>query len=166
MNSIFSLRTAFLLIVFSALLHSQSKTNLDRSVADSTSGAHSTVESSGIVDYQGFLSSTDGDPISGSLSITFSLWDDPTAGNSLWQETQSLDVRLGYFTASLGAITRLPDNIFSGNARWLQVEIAGERLTPRKRINSVAHALNAANALRRSTRPRTRAWRPENSGCR
>ncbi|MBN1560191.1 hypothetical protein JW998_08070 [candidate division KSB1 bacterium] len=145
MNSRHTLRTAVLLILLAALLHSQSKSAQDKSIADSTSRAQTTTDSPGIVDYQGFISSIAGEPVSGSLSATFSLWDDAAAGNRLWRETQSLDVRLGHFTASLGAVAPLPENIFTG-VRWLEIEIAGERLTPRKRINSVAHALHAANA--------------------
>ncbi|MBN1466344.1 hypothetical protein JXA02_11315, partial [candidate division KSB1 bacterium] len=144
MSSRLTLRTTVLLLSLSLVLHSQSKSMPDQSSADSTvtpaAPSQTTTGSPGIVDYQGFISSIDGEPISGSLSATFSLWDDAAAGNRLWRETQSLDVRLGHFTASLGAAAPLPENLFSG-VRWLEIEIDGERLTPRKRINSVAHAL-------------------------
>lgn len=98
-----------------------------------------------LIDYQGFLSTPMGEPISGSLSMSFGLWDNPSDGHELWRERQTVDSRLGYFTASLGAVTPLPNDLF-WEARWLQVEIEGERLTPRKRINNVPRALNANDA--------------------
>jgi hypothetical protein len=98
-----------------------------------------------IVDYQGFLSTPAGEPVSGTLTMSFSFWDAKDAGNELWRERQAVDVRLGYFTASLGSVTPISDGLFA-LPRWIEVEIDGERLTPRKHVNSVAHAVNAANA--------------------
>lgn len=118
----------------------------DNSSSDSTLVLYKTEASTNIVDYQGFLSTSQAEPVSGTLTMKFSIWDALEGGNELWRETQAVDVRLGYFTASLGSTTPISDGLFTGQPRWLEVEIDGERLTPRKRINSVAHAVNAANA--------------------
>ena len=99
-----------------------------------------------VIDYQGFLSGIQGQPISGTVTIKFSMWDAAQAGNELWNERQTLDVHLGYFTAHLGSSTSFPHELFENGSRWVQLEVNGEVLTPRKRINSVAHALYAGNS--------------------
>ena len=40
-----------------------------------------------IINYQGSLSDNGGNPVNATLNITFTLYDDPVAGASLWQET-------------------------------------------------------------------------------
>ena len=99
-----------------------------------------------IIDYQGFLSSVQGEPITGAVAVQFTIWDAPQNGAELWAESQTVDVLSGYFTAQLGSFTPMPSLLFDGSPRWLQLSIAGEVLTPRKRVNSVAHALYSINA--------------------
>ncbi|MBN1480596.1 hypothetical protein EH223_20825 [candidate division KSB1 bacterium] len=122
---------------------------------DSSKTAHIEALVPAVVDYQGFLSTPTGEPISGSLPMTFSLWDDQNGGNELWRERQSIDCRLGYFTSSLGMVTPMAIEMWGGEPRWLQVEIDGERMTPRKRINAVPHALNANDAAALNGLPAT-----------
>ena len=147
MNLGYITRTAAVILAFMgfSLAFSQSKGFLQDNQADSTQLAKSTALPR-IIDYQGFLTTPQGEPISGSLAMTFRLWDAREGGNELWQERQTLDVRLGYFTASLGVSQPISIDMFSSTPRWLEIEIDGERLAPRKRINSVANALNASNA--------------------
>ncbi len=133
------------LLVLQTGLSAQEKNVESTVVDDSTLSISKTNAAFNVIDYQGFLSTPQGEQVSGTLSMAFSLWDAKEAGNELWREAQAVDVRLGYFTASLGNVTPISDGLFS-SPRWLEVEIDGERLTPRKKINSVAHALNAANA--------------------
>lgn len=99
-----------------------------------------------IIDYQGFLSSAQGEPITGAVAIQFTIWDAQQNGEELWAESQTVDVLSGYFTAQLGGFTPIPNLLFDGSPRWLQLSIAGDVLTPRKRVNSVAHALYSINA--------------------
>ena len=98
-----------------------------------------------IIDYQGFLSNTQGRPISGAVTCVFSIWDMPEGGVQLWQETQALDVHLGYFTAHLGGFVAMPPALFNGDC-WLQVAVNGEVMLPRKHINRVALAAFSDNA--------------------
>ncbi|RPH90697.1 MAG: hypothetical protein EHM72_18850, partial [Calditrichaeota bacterium] len=128
----------YLFITFSSLIYSQ-KTLPDSVTTLSASAAV-------MIDYQGFLSTAQGQPISGAASISFSLWDAGEGGNLLWQETQALDVHLGYFTAHLGTATTLSPALFTGAHRWLQVAVNGEVLSPRKHVNSVPSAVFSENA--------------------
>ncbi len=107
------------------------------------------------IDYQGVLGSARGEAISGAVAIHFSLWDAAEGGLELWSEEQTVDVRSGYFTAQLGSFSPLPSMLFDGGPRWLQLTIAGEVLKPRKRVNSVAHALSANNAEKLDGLPAT-----------
>jgi hypothetical protein len=99
-----------------------------------------------VIDYQGFLSSSQGEPISGSITVQFTIWDYIEDGVKMWSETQTVDVRAGYFTAQLGSFSPMPSLLFDGSPRWLQLAIGGEVLKPRKRVNSVAHSLYSVNA--------------------
>ncbi len=99
-----------------------------------------------VIDYQGFLTNASGSPVSGAVNITFSIWDAATGGSVLWTEEQSLKPHQGYFTAELGCSSFLPDQLFNGESRYLQLTVNGEPMTPRKHINSVAYALFSADA--------------------
>jgi len=139
-----ALFSALLLIISS--LRAEDKPKEPLSAVDSL---HQTAASSPqIIDYQGFLSSNQGEPISGPVSVRFSIWDDYENGVEMWVETQTVDVRSGYFTAQLGSISPLPNHLFEGGSRYLQLTISGEVLKPRKRINSVATAIQAANSAK------------------
>ncbi len=134
-----------ILIVISMLLLSQLMAQTspsDSSEAPSPSSSeHIQASLSKLIDYQGFISGSQGQPISGTVSITFGIWDAAQAGNELWSETQTLDVHLGYFTAHLGGISEFPNSLFASDSRWIQLQVNGETLAPRKRIHSVANAL-------------------------
>lgn len=110
------------------------------------SSAISSVTQNFIIDYQGYLSNAQGQPVSGAITVTFSIWDAADGGNKLWYETQTVDVRLGYFTAHLGTNAALPLVLFDGKSRWLEVTINNETLKPRRPINRVPTAVYADNA--------------------
>jgi hypothetical protein len=62
------------------------------------------------ISYQGKLLE-DGEALSGTRSITFSIWDNDVGGNpasALWQETQNVSVMDGIFNVELGSVTPLP----------------------------------------------------------
>lgn len=98
--------------------------------------------------YQGRLTDpASGDPLPGNHTVTFCLYDDsdPIAGEQLWCETQALDADGdGVIVATLGATTPLP--LAFDAAYWLEVEVDGQVLLPRRAVASAAYALYAANA--------------------
>jgi|GEM_PF-7013579 len=99
-----------------------------------------------LINYQGRLVDTAGNPLQGAQSILFSVYTAPTGGSLLWSETQSVTPDNGIFSVGLGSVQTLPTSIFSSDALYLEVKIGGDApLAPRTRLLSVPYALSAAN---------------------
>jgi len=117
-------RTALIIIslLISALLSAQAVPNL--------------------IDYQGRITDSDGNPINGTVSITFSIYADSTGGTSLWSETQDpVNVSDGLFHLFLGAENPIPDTLFNEPERWIGIDVNNDgEMTPRSMIGSVAYA--------------------------
>ena len=99
-----------------------------------------------LLNYQGFLTDTLGNPINNlSLSLSFAIFDSPSGGNQKWSETQaSVVVIKGIFNVLLGSVSPIPDSVFTaGTDRWLDLTVAGQNLTPRTRITSAGYAYTA-----------------------
>jgi hypothetical protein len=103
-----------------------------------------------LIHYAGTALHTDGKPQTGEASTTFTIFRDETGGNPLWIETQLIAFDpTGRYEAHLGATSPdgLPSNLFSGgDARWLEVQVAGVAPQPRILLVSVPYALKAADA--------------------
>jgi hypothetical protein len=100
----------------------------------------------GEINYQGRLvDSSTGDPLTGPQTVDFRILDQEQDGTQLWTETHNVtpDVS-GVFTVVLGRDTAisLP---FDGPA-WLEIEVGGEVLSPRRKLTSVPYAFRAAIA--------------------
>jgi hypothetical protein len=77
--------------------------------------------------------------------MTFKLYDDPTAGGLLWSESQSVSVdSAGIFSAVLGDFMPIAVS-FSGPV-WLEVEVEGEILLPRRELVSVPYSFYTREA--------------------
>lgn len=111
----------------------------------------------GLINYQGRLLDQ-GLPANGSFSVTFRIYDDATeiaalpCGNPrsacVWEETQAgVVVGGGVFNVLLGSVNPLTPAIFNEPARWLEIEVAGDVMTPRQRIASSAYALNTGGQI-------------------
>ena len=96
--------------------------------------------------YQGLVLKSDGTPVTGLQSITFSLFASETGGTALWTETQQLGLSNGFYATQLGSVTPIPASVLDGSVLSLEVSIGNEVLTPRQRVNSVAYALVAGRA--------------------
>lgn len=96
--------------------------------------------------YQGRLLKADGTPEAGVASMVFTLFDAATGGNALWTETQSVALTEGYYATVLGDTIDLPDSVFSGAERFLEIQVAGTTLVPRQRIVSTPYAMRAGDA--------------------
>jgi len=96
-----------------------------------------------VIGYQGRLLRADGTAATGTASVTFQVFGSETGGTPLWQETQTLGLSEGYYSTFLGLVAPPQDSLFEAGARWLEVKVGSETLSPRQPVGSVAYALSA-----------------------
>lgn len=100
-----------------------------------------------LINYQGVLKDSLGVPQNGNFSMKFSIYDDSTGGNKLWEEIHmAVEVKHGLFNVLLGSSSDkgpIPDSVFASPNTWLEVQVFGNVLTPRRRIVSVGYALHS-----------------------
>jgi hypothetical protein len=103
-----------------------------------------------LVPYSATAIAADGKPLTGETSITFLIFKGEQGGEPLFTETQTVTTdRFGEYRVQLGASLSngIPIDLFaSGEARWLEVQIAREQPQPRVLLVSVPYALKAADA--------------------
>jgi hypothetical protein len=102
-----------------------------------------------MISYQGQLLDSNGNPVNGTHSMTFKLYDAPTGGNLLWSETQSVQVTNGLFNVLLGEYAPLWFTSIGETSRdvYLGVTVgSGSGMTPRQQIVSVPYAFVADTA--------------------
>jgi len=98
----------------------------------------------GMINFQGRLTDTSNNPLSGNHSFIFSLHVAATGGLPIWTETQpAIPVTNGIFSAQLGAVTPLTSDLFAGATLYLQVAVDGVILSPRERLVASAYAFSA-----------------------
>ncbi|RLC82685.1 MAG: hypothetical protein DRI79_14540, partial [Chloroflexi bacterium] len=102
-----------------------------------------------VMNYQGILKDAAGDPLNGTYTITFRIYDSEIGGTALWEETHAnVTVREGHFNVLLGYSTPLPDTLFSQPDRYIGVTVEPyTEMTPRQRIASVPYAFYADSAF-------------------
>jgi hypothetical protein len=97
------------------------------------------------INYQGRLLDPTGAPLAGSHSLTFRIFDTSVGGSALWTESQTVTAdSTGVFAVILGAVDSL--GIAFDGLRWLEVEVGGEILAPRREMVSVPFAFHAIDA--------------------
>ncbi len=103
-----------------------------------------------LVPYSGAVIAGDGKTFAAESGVTFQIYKDEVGGEALWTETQTVAIdSTGHYKVQLGAANPngLPADLFaSGEARWLEVQVAGEATQPRVLLVSVPYALKAADA--------------------
>jgi hypothetical protein len=105
-----------------------------------------------VIRFTGSLVDSAGQPRSGVIGVTFSIYDQPSEGTPLWQEVQNVPLGpQGRYTVLLGltATEGLPLEIFdSPGPRWLGVwpQLEGEKEHSRVILVSVPYALKAADS--------------------
>jgi hypothetical protein len=107
-----------------------------------SSNAAATVPDS--MSFQGIALDPDGSPINGSRDVVIRIYDQPSEGVEVFAERHAATPFLdGVFHLGLGTGAPLGgdfSSIWSSPSRWLEVEIAGEILSPRTRFDSVPFA--------------------------
>ncbi len=103
-----------------------------------------------MVNFSGVLTDVNGKALTGTVGVTFYLYQESQGGAPLWMETQNVQAdKAGHYTAALGSTNSqgLPASVFaSGEARWLGVQIQGQAEQPRVLLMSVPYALKALDA--------------------
>lgn len=98
-----------------------------------------------LISYQGRLTDVNGASLNGSYNLTFRIYDSGTAGNLLWEETQTgVVIQKGVFSVLLGSVTNL--NLAFDKAYFLEVKVNNEVLSPRQQITSSGYAIRAETA--------------------
>jgi hypothetical protein len=97
-----------------------------------------------LINYQGRLTDSSGKPLEGTHNLTFRIYDAETAGNLLWQETQSVLIQKGIFSVLLGGVTNL--DLSFDKPYWLEIKVNNEVMSQRQRITSVGYAIRAEKA--------------------
>jgi hypothetical protein len=89
--------------------------------------------------YQGYLSDSNGSPVAdGSYPVTYRLYAVATGGSAVYTENGSITVANGLFSTSFGSES-LPTDM-AAQELYLEVEIDGETLTPRQRLQGAPFA--------------------------
>ncbi len=103
-----------------------------------------------IIQFSNTAADEGGTPLSGTVSITFSLYNTAVGGEALWTETQNVQLGSGgQYSVYLGLTQAngLPTNLFiSGQAQWLGVKIESQPEQPRVYLVSVPYAMKAGDA--------------------
>ena len=120
-----------------------------------------------LVNYQGVLRDSSGEPLTGFYGMVFSFFGSPTLGSNIYREehlllgTGRVQVTDGLFTVALGSgdiydgvtpgvYTNLKDVFADHTDLWLQIEIDTgvdfEELSPRIKVEAAPYALNAQMA--------------------
>jgi hypothetical protein len=106
----------------------------------------------GLLHYQGRLTTIGGEQITAPVTVTFTFWDEPTTGVQLGGFSDADVVTLnadGLYATLIGddPDNFIPGSIFLNAVVYLNVNVNGEDLAPRKRIVSVAYALQSNIAI-------------------
>src|SRR5690606_2014340 len=90
--------------------------------------------------HQGRLFDDSDTPITGTLPVTFTVYDAAVDGNVLWTETIDVDFDEGYYSAAIGESAPFDDFVFDGSVRYIGIAIGNdEEMTPRAPIHSVPY---------------------------
>jgi hypothetical protein len=110
-----------------------------------------------VVLYHGFVTNTRGDPVTGSYTLKFSLFDAATAGNMRWTETVMTTVDNGNLAAQLGKTNPLTSDLFAGPPLFLEVAIGSDVFPTRQLVGAAPLALLATDTTRVAGLPVTTA---------
>jgi len=97
-----------------------------------------------LMSYQGRATDASGNPVAdGPHSVRFDLYNNATAGSSLWNETASVTTSGGLFTHTMGSVIPILESQFRYyEGLWLQVTFDGQVQTPRTQFTSVGYAFH------------------------
>ncbi|MBD3298326.1 MAG: hypothetical protein GF341_06700, partial [candidate division Zixibacteria bacterium] len=94
-----------------------------------------------LINYQGILLDSGGNPVSTTTSVEFGIWDAASSGTQLWSSTRSIAPdTIGRFNVLLGSLNAIPDSAFDGDT-YLSITVDSDpEMSPRQRIVSVGYS--------------------------
>ncbi len=90
------------------------------------------------INYQGRLTDTAGEPLSGTYNMIFGLYEVASGGSALATDSHSVDVNDGLFNTNID----FDQEHFDGRGLWLGITVGGEEMTPRQELRPVPYALS------------------------
>lgn len=94
--------------------------------------------------YQGLLFDAEENAVSGTLHVTFRLYEEAEEGEPLWEETQSIVIDRGVYSVPLGSVESFPSGLFEQGSLYLGIQIEGDvEMSPRIGLYSVPFAQQA-----------------------
>ena len=95
-----------------------------------------------VMSYQGRLVEG-GAPVTGTRSMTFTLYNASSAGTAVWSEVQSVTVTNGLFQVALGSVIPFSEAALMQMSQnlWLEINVAGTIL-PRQQLMGAPYALS------------------------
>jgi hypothetical protein len=99
-----------------------------------------------VMSFQGRLTDDSDNPLNGSYSLTFKLYDVSAGGTALWSEThENVPVTDGLFSVLIGESGGLTDAEFEGSERYLGITVEDDpEISPRTQIGAVGFAYRVA----------------------
>ncbi len=95
---------------------------------------------------QGRLFDAESQPIEGSLTVLFSIYDSEAAAVPIWSEEHTVTFDQGFYAVSLGAMTPLDAKILDGSVRYFAMTVDNEEeMLPRSPLQSVPYAIVAGD---------------------
>jgi len=99
-----------------------------------------------LINYQGYLTDSDGNPLSGTQTVEFLIYDQAGGGDPVWSESQAINLNNGNFSTLLGSITPIEPGIFNNVEVYLAIKVGSDaEMVPRKLLTSVAYSFKAGN---------------------
>jgi hypothetical protein len=101
-----------------------------------------------IMSYQGKLNDKSGVPVSGSVNMTFTIYNVKEGGQGLWTEDWSgvngVNVSNGIFSIALGSHNAFPSDLFNSDSLYLGIRVGSDaEMTPRQQIVSGSYAFKS-----------------------
>ncbi len=113
-----------------------------------------------VLNYQAKLVDSLDVGLNDTLDITFRLYSSETGGFPLWEQNiDSVIVSRGLFSVELSGF---PDSVEFDDTYWVEIEVAGEIVSPRRRLSAVPYAFSSQNTENAIYSVRTPGTSPRN----